>query len=954
MKILPLVFTVCFTTTLLAQNQQTPSAALDSLTASVHRISKTEESKTIKLMVDSLEKQANALAERFPEKAANALMQCAYSCSQIGQNEKNILWCEKSAMLYEKSIGKNNLSYLKCVSKMAAEFSGRYEIESAEQYFKIAENLVVKNNYTNTKTNAIINSDRGIMFFEASQYNKAEKYLLESMKIWNILKIDDDLNYDNVLKRLSTLYVNSGNYELALTFAKKSLVLNEKMYGKNNPNYSNSSLEVAQIYITQSAFDKAKPYFDESFDYQKIVDGDNPKRYRNLLRYGNLYLQLGDFEKAGKLLLLSKGLAEKATGNESADYSLALHNLASYYHTIGKNDTAIIFYNEAIKIRAKVLGENHIRYARSKSNLGEVYRDLNKYDKAADNLIEAMNIFTKIILQSTTHSSIFELKQLMEFYRNQISGFYQLNQEYKSEALSQATYDNTLNFKGFLLENTLKIERLKDIKTDSVSFLIHDWKELQSSVSTEYNKPKSAQKGLADLEIAVQSKEKEISRLVSNFAETRQSIHWKDVQSSLRPNEAAIEFVHFNYGQRIVTDSVFYAALVLRFGDTAPHFVTLFEKKALISLFLKAKGNSFSKINELYNFPQPNSSQKNLYELIWQPLENLLKDTKKIYCSPSGLLHQINLGAIAVNATSTFENQHNLVVLGSTRQLVADSKLPIAVNNKDAYLVGGVRYSMDSTAISSANHSRSRGLDKAEELTYLSDTITRGDKWTFLPETAKEVQEISLLLQKSGFSVQTDTGFIATEEAFRALGKGRNSPRIVHLSTHGFFYPDPTEDTPSTTQRTPIAMNEPVFKRSDHPMIRTGLILAGGNHVWSGKQAPTGLQDGILTAYEISQMNLSSTELVVLSACETGLGDIQGNEGVIGLQRALKIAGAKYIIMSLWKVNDQTTRELMSEFYKQWLEKKLTVPEAFRIAQIAIRTKYPDAPFHWAGFVLVE
>ncbi|MBK9018430.1 MAG: CHAT domain-containing protein [Saprospiraceae bacterium] len=136
-------------------------------------------------------------------------------------------------------------------------------------------------------------------------------------------------------------------------------------------------------------------------------------------------------------------------------------------------------------------------------------------------------------------------------------------------------------------------------------------------------------------------------------------------------------------------------------------------------------------------------------------------------------------------------------------------------------------------------------------------------------------------------------------------------------------------------------------------MIRSGLILAGGNYAWqTGKPLKPDMDDGILTAYEISQMNLANTELVVLSACETGLGDIEGNEGVYGLQRAFKIAGAKYLVMSLWQVPDQETSVFMTTFYKHWLEGKTTIPDAFRTTQ-EMRERFIN-PYQWAGFVLVE
>jgi CHAT domain-containing protein len=136
-------------------------------------------------------------------------------------------------------------------------------------------------------------------------------------------------------------------------------------------------------------------------------------------------------------------------------------------------------------------------------------------------------------------------------------------------------------------------------------------------------------------------------------------------------------------------------------------------------------------------------------------------------------------------------------------------------------------------------------------------------------------------------------------------------------------------------------------------MIRSGLIMAGAKQAWLTGKHPEGQEDGILTAYEISQMNLSNTELVVLSACETGLGQVSGNEGVYGLQRAFKIAGAKYLIMSLWKVDDQSTRAFMTEFYKQWLQGKQSIPQAFRAAQQSMRAKN-SSPYDWAGFVLIE
>ena len=190
-------------------------------------------------------------------------------------------------------------------------------------------------------------------------------------------------------------------------------------------------------------------------------------------------------------------------------------------------------------------------------------------------------------------------------------------------------------------------------------------------------------------------------------------------------------------------------------------------------------------------------------------------------------------------------------------------------------------------------------------------------------------------------------------EVKRLFGNWENllpSPRVLHIATHGFFFPDPQEEMSFDYDE---GSSQLVFKLSDHPMIRSGLVLARANHVWEGNPPLKDREDGILTAYEISQMDLSATELVVLSACETGLGDIEGNEGVYGLQRAFQMAGARYLIMSLWQVPDKETMEFMKSFYQNWLEEEMSIPVAFRETQKIMRKKYKD-PYVWAAFVLVE
>ena len=450
----------------------------------------------------------------------------------------------------------------------------------------------------------------------------------------------------------------------------------------------------------------------------------------------------------------------------------------------------------------------------------------------------------------------------------------------------------------------------------------------------------------------IEALEKELARIIAGYADSKRQVYWRDVQSALKPGEVAVEFVHSSFYRAQKTDSTFYAALLLRPGNMPPLFTVLFEEAEMDNLLMTQGERKADYANQLYATSdrgaiEITNPKRSLYSLIWKPFEKNLEGVHTIYCSNDGLLHRLNLGAIPYNKDQTFSDKYRLVELGSTRQLALHSELQNL--GHDAVLYGGLNYEPDTSKI------QSQMQDSAPLLVELSfDRVDRNllsGSWNYLEGTDKEVKTIHKLLTASGNSVVMRNGNDGTEESFKAMGVSNPSPRILHIATHGYFFPDHAGDEFSFGSSSYNA--QPVFKTSDHPMLRSGLILSGGNGGWLGKSNGNGQADGVVTAYEISQMNLSNTELVVLSACETGLGEIQGNEGVYGLQRAFKIAGVKYLIMSLWQVPDKQTSLLMTTFYKKWLEEKMSIPDAFHAAQKELREIGLD-PYQWAGFVLLE
>jgi CHAT domain-containing protein len=328
--------------------------------------------------------------------------------------------------------------------------------------------------------------------------------------------------------------------------------------------------------------------------------------------------------------------------------------------------------------------------------------------------------------------------------------------------------------------------------------------------------------------------------------------------------------------------------------------------------------------------------------LIWQPLEEQLTDIKKIYFSPSGILTKIPFAALTVNDSTKLCDKYSLVQLNTTASVLNFTDQYVKSPDR-LYLYGGVQYDGDTAALRRAaiQYNKNDIVSRA-----LPDDIERGSAWQYLPDTKTEVENIEALASNHHIRTNVFTGWNATEESVKSLA-GSNSPEVLHIATHGFFFSDPKKKS----EKSVIAEGR-IFRQSDNQLMRSGLILAGANYAWNNKPL-SGLEDGILTAYVVSNLYFPNTKLAVLSACETGLGEIQSSEGVYGLQRAFKMAGVKNLIMSLWNVPDAETAEFMTLFYKN-LFSGLTIDEGFRQTQSSMKKKYKTEPYKWAAWILVK
>jgi CHAT domain-containing protein len=326
------------------------------------------------------------------------------------------------------------------------------------------------------------------------------------------------------------------------------------------------------------------------------------------------------------------------------------------------------------------------------------------------------------------------------------------------------------------------------------------------------------------------------------------------------------------------------------------------------------------------------------YEQFWKPIGDKLKTLNKkgfskIYFSPDGVYHQISLNTLQNPETGKYLlEEENIQLIGTSRDLIEygtnETDLSKNFAEYQTYMLGFPAYNLENKK-SDTTKAKDRSFSAVERIMGARGAIS------MLPGTKTEIENLNRMFAAKSIKTKTFLSENASEENVKQM----KNPTILHIATHGFFVPEVKESEVKTIQD---AEKRNLLK---NPFMRSGLLLAGCEN-----QIPEG-EDGVLTAEEAMNLNLDKTELVVLSACETGLGDIQAGEGVFGLQRAFQQAGAKTVLMSLWKVSDEATQMLMTEFYSALLGGK-SKREAFKIAQMKLRQKF-ESPYYWGAFVMV-
>lgn len=738
---------------------------------------------------------------------------------------------------------------------------------------------------------------------------------------------------------LEAMLQNSlGQYHEALKLNRELVEIAEKTMPFGYSIWKKIELAIELINVNTDHYQEATKLLNSMLEsvINKGTDFDNIRASI----YSELSRCTDDPQIALPLLQKSVEISQQLTGRlDCGGNTWALGALSTTLMELGRLDEAEKYLSLLDSLDKRVFDTDlsFLQYLEEKGALAELQ---GKTDQAWNYWLSYANLVKKEIREKIWRINAlnqFESTSLLERATNILLSA--LSRNTFNGKVSAEVFNFRLFSKCFLLSTSQR--RRQNIVNNTDPELQQWWKEWVNTserLAWCYTQPKDFldQKNInvteleqkADsIELLLMNRSKDFESVENDF-----NVSWQDIQQNLKTDEAALEIIRYqNFGIK-QKDTVRYAAFIITPNSKEyPTLVFFRDGEQLEQVLLEKFLNQCSTL-------EGEGKTDELYTAFWKKLEPQLQGVKRIFVSADGVFHKLNLAAIRLPNGSYLADKLEIQAVFSLKDIFLPKK-QAEIQPKQAFLMGNPLFSPENNDDPVAMHRNLRELKSTNLIAGAMQDIelSGGLELAPLPNTALEVLTIAELLKKKQWQTTVLTGVAAKESALKSL----KNTQIVHLATHGYFLENVRAGLAGFS-KTEVNKN---------PMLRSMLFFTGAQQTLNNVANPNSTEDGVLTAYEAQQLQLEGTELVVLSACETAKGKVQNGEGVFGLQRALRIAGAQSLLLSLWAVDDKVGRIFMTTFYEKWLN-GLSKTAAFRETQLAIKKKYPQ-PFYWAGFVLI-
>jgi CHAT domain-containing protein len=897
--------------------------------------------------VESLYKESLEIRKRLfkgdnPDVAKSMNNLAIFYQEQGKLNLAEPLFFEALQMMRRVYLNDNN-DLARLITSMGYLYFERSDYKQAEQLFK--EALDMRRRLFTSDHSDLARSINNIATFynTVGDYRQAEPLLKEVLEMRRRLFKRDHPDLAVSINNSATFYYDMGDFKMAEALFIEALEMRRRLFKNNNKELANSINNLAFYYCEQRNFILAEPLFIEALAMNRqIYKSDSPDLASSINNLANFYDATKDSTKAKALFVEAIDMYRRIYKYDHPNLATSINNMAGFYHDRGSYEQAEKLYKESLEMRRRLYKLDHNDLTISLNNLADFYCDINNNQFAENYFKEAMLVYKNIIKNYFPSLSEKEKNLFWKTCSKRFEAFNSFGVERLSEnpQITCNMYDMQLYTKALLFNSTAKIK--KRIMNSNDLALIDRYNEFISKkewLIKLYSMTEDTRKAeginLDSIEKLTNDIEKELSLKSELYpiSSEQTKVTWKSVQSLLKPDEAAVEVIRFRYRtNNRFTDTIYYAFLIVTDQMEEHPDIIVLENGANLE-------------NEYYNYYRARINgrmeDKLSFDRYWGKLKTKLNGYKKIYFSADGIYNKLNPATLLMPNGGYLLDEQDIQQVNSTKDLIIGfHKLKDESNTyNSAILIGNPNFSLSEASVSKATAKIREQNDYGSS--YSKIATRQGIDLDRLPGTEKEIKDIEKFLNEKKWDVKCYLG----DKALKAAMKSASSPRILHIATHGMFLEDINLDSKET-------FGFDTKKVFENPLLRSGLFFTGAdNFLNSDSTKPIGDENGLLTAYEAMNLDLDRTELVVLSACETGLGDVKNGEGVFGLRRAFQQAGAKAVIMSLWEVNDIATQKVMSSFYSNWVT-GMNKREAFSNAQKEVRKEFPE-PYYWGAFVMV-
>ena len=996
--------------------EQHPAYAvnLDNLASLYEEMGRYKESE--ELGRQALEIRKKAVGEEHPGYARN-LANLAELYRTMGRYDQAEAMYRQALAIQKKLLGEQNSDYATSVDGLASLYVAMGRNEQAETLYRQALEIEKQTVGEQHPIYATTLCNLGDLYRYMGRYAQAEPLYVQSLAIRKRALGEEHPDYARSLDRLGALYDSMGRYPQAEPLFKQAITIRRTALGEQHPDYARSVNNLALLYKEMKRYEESEPLYLEALAIRKKTLGEQHRTYASSLDdLAQLYQAMGKYEQAEPLYRQALEIRKKTLGEQHPAYAVNLDNLALLYKKMGKYEQAEPLFRQALEIRKNTVGEYHPAYARNLKHLAAILAVTGRTHEASQLLLESARLQWLHLTENFPTMSEQQKRQFLS------RSYFVQSEELSTLVFQGKGADPKDGLSGVLLSKKLLFEVARQESGALASAvaaappawqeqwrkreqLRHQYATVVLQLMSESGPP---QPGNNTVNAAyVRSLAEQVEQLDARlrqghpaYAATArvQQVKLNDITRALRPGEALMEYVRYQVYDFATskTGSAHYGVFLLLGGSGQVTAVDLGDAKEIdtaVEHFRAAVRGAINQFKEIApsrvqmrrSEEQVGLASSAVRELIWQRLEPQLSGIKRVYVAPDGQLSLIPFEALAhkdeSGAWRYLAEDRELIYLGTGRDLsgLARSAGNTAEHHKTAVLIGNPAFSAkpEELAALEAGLNSPAAAPMIQVSAHSTSTlgVTGGDdaprlqiprNWGQVEVLAMLIQQAGIELKQLGWSVTMLTDRQAVKEAAEAV----TAPRILQFATHGYVLDRPNSDPQGW----------------DNPLLRSMLIMAGVND-WHPvyrvgtefmtesaararglteeqlQAALTELGDGVLTAYEVTGMKLQGTELVNLTACETGLGEVTP-DGVAGLSQGFLLAGARSLTMSMWEVPADETTQQIGDFYHHWLgnEGKGPIPEhryeAFHAAQVeALARARQDHgtghPFFWAGMIFV-